>query len=210
MAAVLACGEDAVLSHLSAAALWRLLDPRQGPIDVAIPGDNGRRRRSGIRLHRLATLKPEERTRRHGIPVTTPARTIADLRRITSSATHRRAVRQAEVLGLPTGLEEPAPPTRSELEDLFLNLCRRHHIPSPRVNVTICDYEVDFLWSEKRLIVETDGYRFHRGSIAFEQDRRRDLALRSQGYDVLRFTYRQVTTEAAAVGEAVLRALEAP
>jgi very-short-patch-repair endonuclease len=126
--------------------------------------------------------------------VTTPAQTIADLQGAVSHAQHRRAVRQAEVFGLATGLAA-GEATRSELEDLFLRLCRRHHLPTPEVNVRVGGHEVDFLWRPQRLIVETDGYRFHRGSAAFESDHDRDLTLRAHGFSVIRLTYRQVTAE---------------
>jgi very-short-patch-repair endonuclease len=85
--------------------------------------------------------------------------------------------------------------TRSELEDLFLSLCRRHGLPEPEVNTKIEGVEVDFLWREQRLVVETDGYRFHSGRIAFEDDRRRDLHLRTHGLEVMRVSYEQVTHE---------------
>lgn len=206
MAAVLACGEGAVLSHRSAAGLWRLLEPREGSIEVSVPTTAGRKRREGIRIHRRASLDTGSVTRRRNVPVTTPARTIADLRGAVSAAQLRRAIRQAEVLGLPTGLEPPAP-TRSELEDLFLRLCQRHRLPAPEVNARVGRYEVDFLWRPRRLIVETDGYRYHRGAQAFEDDHERDLALRVHGYDVRRFTYQQVAKQpvqiAAALGNAL-------
>jgi len=133
-------------------------------------------------------------TRHKEIPVTNPARTIADLRPIASPAEFRRAVRQAEVAGLRTGLEPRRQRTRSELEEIFLALFHRHGIPTPEVNAKIGRREVDFLWPAQRVIVETDGYRFHRGRQAFE-DRDRDLALRAQGYDVLRLTHRQLTAK---------------
>jgi very-short-patch-repair endonuclease len=199
MAAVLAGGAGACLSHRSAAELWRLLEPRDRAVDLSIRTTSGRSRRPGIRLHRRASLSASAVTERVRIPVTRPAQTIADL---------RRAIRQAEVLGLRTGLEEGSEPTRSELEHLFLQLCRRHHLPLPEVNVRVGRLEVDFLWHRQRLIVETDGYRYHRGSQAFEEDHARDLALRVQGYDVLHLTYRQVTGQpkrAAAVVADALR-----
>jgi very-short-patch-repair endonuclease len=192
MAAVLASGENAALSHLSAAYLWRLLEPRQGPAHVSVPSRAGRARRSGIVIHRCAALDPTALTERRAIPVTTPAKTIADLRGTVPPSHCRRAIRQAEVLGLRTGLD-PSAPTRSELEHLFLRLCERHRLPKPEVNVRVGPYEVDFLWRERRLVVETDGYRYHRGSQAFEDDRERELELHSRGYTLRRFTYRQVT-----------------
>lgn len=146
---------------------------------------------------------------RRGIPVTTPAQTIADLRGTIPAAEHRRAIRQAEVKGLRTGLDEAAVPTRSELEDLFLRLCRRFRLPTPEVNVRIAGREVDFLWREQRVIAETDGYRYHRGSAAFENDHDRDLDLRAAGFAVLRFTYRQVTADPKRVATSIAKELEA-
>jgi very-short-patch-repair endonuclease len=210
MAAVLAVGEGACLSHRSAAELWKLLDRRDGVVDVSVPSTSGRRRRPGIRLHRRASLSASALTRETRIPVTRPAQTIADLRRSVSPAQLRRAIRQAEVLGLRTGLEERGEPTRSELEHRFLQLCRRHRFPRPEVNVTVGPHEVDFLWRRHRLIVETDGYRYHRGARAFEDDHARDLILRAHGFDILHLTYHQVTSQpqnaASAVAEALARA----
>jgi len=91
-----------------------------------------------------------------------------------------------------TGAENLTKRTRSDLELLFLRLCRRHGLPRPEVNAKLGSIEVDFLWRERRLIVETDGYRYHRGKEAFEDDRARDLKLRELGYEVIRLTYRQV------------------
>lgn len=207
MAAALACGEGAALSHRSAAELWRLLRPAGGPIEVSVPSTAGRKRREGICIHRRASLGSAAVTRRLNIPVTTSAQTIADLRGVVAPAEVRRAIRQAEVLGLRTGIESASVPTRSELEDLFLRLCRRHGIPAPEVNVRVGPSEVDFLWRRERLIVETDGYRYHRGSQAFEDDHERDLDLRSAGYDVHRFSYRQVDGDAPRVAAAVRQAL---
>jgi very-short-patch-repair endonuclease len=206
MAAVLAHGEGAVLSHSSAAALWQLLLPVNGDIHVSVPTDSGRRKRPGIRLHRRASLTADRVTRRHNIPVTTPAQTIADLRGSVPEALLRRAIRQAEVLGLPTGWM-PAEPTRSELEHLFLRLCKRHCLPTPEVNVQAGPFEVDFLWREQRLVVETDGYRYHRGALAFENDHERDLVLRQHGFKVRHYSYRQVTEQPLEVAAGVAAGL---
>jgi len=206
MAAVLVCGEKAVLSHRSAAELWRLLKPTPGPIDVSISSSSGRRKRNGIRIHRRASLAPGSCTSRCGIPVTTPAQTLADLKGRVAPAQYRRAIRQAEVLGLRTGLAA-SEPTRSELEDLFLRLCKRHGLPKPEVNVWAGGREVDFLWRAEHLVVETDGYKYHRGSQAFENDHDRGLALRDAGLDVLCLTYRQVTDEPDRVADLVAREL---
>lgn len=207
MAAVLACGEGAVLSHRSAACLWDLLDPKAGPVDVSIAGTSGRSRRAGIRLHRCQSLSPCLVTKRLAIPVTTPARTIADLRRSVPATELRRAIRQAEMLGLETGPGIEQDRTRSELEREFLALCRRHRIAKPAVNIRIGGLLVDFAWIDRRLIVETDGYRFHRGRMAFENDRARDLRLRGLGFDVVRLSYRQVLDRPEQVASVLRRAL---
>jgi len=146
-------------------------------------------------------------TRHRGIPVTTPARTIADLRTLVSVRELRRAIRQAEVFGLPTGQEVKSDRTRSELEFQFLQLCKRHGLPRPEVNVRIGSLTVDFLWEEAKLIVETDGYQYHRGQAAFEDDHARDLELRTLGYEVSRFSYRQVVDEPAKVVRGLRTAL---
>jgi very-short-patch-repair endonuclease len=121
----------------------------------------------------------------------------------------RRAVRQAEILGLPLGRSVVSDRTRSELERRFLWLCRRHRLPRPSVNARIGRMTVDFCWPERRLVVETDGYRYHGGREAFEGDRARDLRLRGQGYQVVRLSHRQVFEEPARVAR-VLRVALAP
>lgn len=209
----------AVLSHRSAAALWGLLPPGDGAIEVTVSGDGGRMRRNGIHLHRSRTLTPEMVRRHKGIPVTTPVRTISDLRRAVSAKDPqgavsprelRRAIRQAEVLGLSIGSDAVGDQTRSELEYLFLRLCRRHRLPPPEVNVRIGSFIVDFLWSDRMLIVETDGYRYHRGRSVFEDDRDRDLKLRALGYEVIRLSHRQVVDEPQPVVAALKELLVGP
>jgi len=121
----------------------------------------------------------------------------------------RRAWRQAEVLGLPLGPGVDSDRTRSDLERDFLRLCRRRGLPRPEVNVRVGRWTVDFLWHGRRLVVETDGYRYHRGEEAFEGDHARDLDLRSMGFAVLRLTGRQLADEADEI-VAALRAGVAP
>jgi very-short-patch-repair endonuclease len=210
MAAVLALGDGAVLSHRSAASLWGLLPHRDGVVDVSLSSRDGRRRREGIRIHRPVSLKATEVTRRRGIPVTSPARTLADLRTTIPAQELRRAVRQADVFGLSTGPDAEPDGTRSELERQFLLLCRRHRLPAPTVNLQIGGLMVDFCWVEQRVIVETDGYRYHRGRAAFEDDRARDLRLRALGYEVLRLSYGQVLHDSAQVAAVLRSALRAP
>jgi very-short-patch-repair endonuclease len=203
MAAVLACGTGAVLSHRAAAAAWRLLpDQPSAPVDVSVLSDTGKKIKRGIRLHRRPSLDPKSITWHRRIPTTTPARTIIDLGKVVSSAEVRRARRQAAVLGLRIDGDDKDDATRSELEFLFLKLCRRYRLPIPEVNVRIDGVLVDFAWRERRLIVETDGYRYHRGRTSFENERTRDLRLRSNGFEVVRLTYDQVvrqSSETAAV-----------
>jgi very-short-patch-repair endonuclease len=136
-------------------------------IDVTVPGTNGRARRKGIVLHRSTTLAPADTTLRHNIPVTTQARTLRDLR---------------------WGADR----TRSDLERLFLRICREHGIPKPEANVRIGPYEVDFLWRAERLVVEVDGWKYHSSRHAFEADRARDRDLGRRGFVVMRFVDREL------------------
>lgn len=195
----------AALSHRAAAELWGLLKRRGEPVDVSASSRGGKRKRRGIRVHRPISLTRSEIVVLCGIPVTSPARTLADLRVAVSRGEFRHAARQADYLGLGTGPEVDSDRTRSELERRFLWLCRRHRLPRPAVNVQIGRLTVDFYWEDRRLVVETDGYRAHRGLAAFEDDRARDLELGSRGYEVQHFSHRQVFNEPQRV-VALLRA----
>ena len=220
MAAVLACGPEAVLSHVSAGSLWGMLrnqrrptaDPLAGQPDggithVTVPGEGKSRR--AIQVHRSRTLRPSHMTRRLGIPVTTPSRTLADLRRTLPPKRFAAALREAEFLGLPLEPDLDPDGTRSEMEALFLGLCRRHRLPKPEVNVRIGGHDVDFLWPDRRLAVEVDGWHSHRTRSAFEEDRARDLKLKLLGFEVVRFTWRQLTEIPADVASALRRLLGA-
>jgi very-short-patch-repair endonuclease len=201
MAAVLALGEDAALSHRSAAALWRMLPPHDGPIDVTVPGDGGRGRRRGIKVHRSSTFIAGVSILRDGIRLTNAARTLQDLHRAVSAAVYRSAVRRALDLRLITSaqLRSEDELTRSELERMFRDTCRRHHLPPPEVNARVGPYEVDFLWPDQRVVVETDSWRHHGDRSAFERDRARDADLQSLGFRVLRFTHRRLMGDRSAV-----------
>jgi very-short-patch-repair endonuclease len=225
MAAVLACGEGAVLSHHSAAALWKLLRPFEGPIHVSVPSNNGRAVQRGIHLHRCQALStsrepppsppslPSEggrgrrlTTHRHRIPITTIQRTIDDLDGTVPPHLLRRAKRQAELKGIHLeGVERRR--QRSDLEEDFFALVHRNRLPLPESNVKLGRHEVDFLWRDQRLVVETDSYLYHRGSISFEDDHARDLDLRSAGYTVLRITDRQIENEPDRIAADVAAAL---
>ena len=221
IAAVLACGEGALLSHRSAAELWRI-GPRAAYIDVTVPG---RRRPPGIVVHECA-LRDGDRTALHGIPVTTPARTIIDLADVLTRRGLERRIDEAEYLRLDlTGLE-PLPGrrgagtlarllaehsagstrTRSDLEEIFLHLCETHHLTQPRTNERVGGHEVDFVWPGPRLIVEVDGAAAHRTRKGFEEDRARDAELTAAGYRVMRFTHRRLRREPEAVADQLRRA----
>ena len=227
MAAVLACGEGAVLSHGSAASLWGLLKPIDGPTHVSTPSTSGRSRRPGIHLHRAPSLAEPSpspsstwqgggrrgrllTTHRDDIPVTSVARTIEDLRITSYVPAHliRRATRQAELKDYRLdGIKTDR--TRSDLETAFLALFAFHRISPPEVNQKLGRYEVDFLWRRERLIVEADTWTYHRGSVAFEDDPVRDLDLRQQGYAVLRFTDEQLESEPERIAADIRRDLAA-
>jgi very-short-patch-repair endonuclease len=205
----------AAVSHRSAASLWGLLPSKAGACDVIVPGDAGRRRRPRIRIHRSRSLDPVEVTLRNGVPVTTPARAIADLRCAVaarfpgapSPRELRRAIRQANVLGLPIGEEDAEDRSRSDLEAAFFALCRRHRLIAPEVNVRVGPYLVDFLWRADRLVVETDGYLYHRGRQAFRDDRRRALELRRLGFEVVSLSEEQINEESDRIAEVLHAAL---
>jgi very-short-patch-repair endonuclease len=187
---------------------WGVLKPVRGQVDITVPGTGGRSRRSGIRVHRSTCLVLKAVTIRQGIPTTTPVRTILDLRRALNREELQQVVARAEILRLPIErlpgfLHEP---TRSLLERRFLRLCREYGFPKPEVNVKIGPYEVDFLWRDHLLAIETDGWETHRTRSAFELDRLRDAELKARGYEVVRFTYWRVTDDPAYVA-GVLRKL---
>jgi Transcriptional regulator, AbiEi antitoxin len=132
MAAVLACGKGAVLSHRSAGALWRMIASPPRPIDVSVPGRTGRRRRPGIRIHRPSVLLPSECTLRHSISVTKPARTLVDLRRVVSRDEFAAALREAEYLRLPVGDQFGPDGTHTKLEAASSRSVAATACPAPR------------------------------------------------------------------------------
>jgi very-short-patch-repair endonuclease len=206
LAAVKACGPGAALSHQSAAALWSLLPDYNGPPHVTVADTNGRRSRTGIVVHRCSTLTRRNLMIRDAIPVTNPARTIADLRRALNRDRWEDALDRARSLHLPIPDLGAAAPTRSRLERRLLALCRRHRLPLPETNVRVGPFLVDFRWRHQRLIVETDGYEHHRDRASFEADRARDAKLTLIGYTVIRVTWRQIAGDPGGVA-ATLRAL---
>jgi hypothetical protein len=219
MAAVLASGERAVLSHGDAAALWDLMPARGSLVHASTPARSGRTpNHRRIRLHRVGTLTADETTVRDAIPVTTLPRTLLDVAAVLRPRALEDAVAQADRLGvfdliamrrvldahsrqhgapaLRAVLERlagvGAAETRSPLEIALLQLCDDHALPTPLANVPIAGFIVDFHWPGTDLIVETDGFAYHRTATAFEADRDRDQVLMLAGYRVVRFTYNQV------------------
>jgi hypothetical protein len=219
MAAVLACGDGAALSHLSAAELWDLWEgvrPRWPHVSVA--GRAGRKQRRGIVVHRPASLGPSDLTERDAIVVTTLERTLIDLAARLDRKGLRKILRQTErlhqldlrrlrstldaqprtavgVARLRRALDAYVPGTagtEGEPEAAFLDLCAAHGIPLPMTQVPIGRYRVDFLWPDLALVVEIDDRSSHDGYIAFSEDRVRDRALKAAGLDVLRFTRNEV------------------
>jgi very-short-patch-repair endonuclease len=195
MAAVLACGSGAALSHGSAAAIWGF-GKRDDEVHVRVTRDV--RSRPGLRVHRTASLNAVVH---NGLPLTTPAQTLTDLRRTLTSHELERAEEQAHILGLVIPDEDDRFPefTRSEGERRLKALCRAAGLPLPRMNARVAGWEVDAFWPAHRLVVEVDGYRFHRTQRRFESDRRKDAALTLAGYRVIRITWRQLRYEPLSV-----------
>ena len=236
MAAVLASGRGAVVSHRSAAALWGLLrhPGPAGPVDVTVPGGT-RGNRPGVRARRVIRLEPDETTTWKAIPITTPARTLLDLagdlaregrarefERVLATAQRSNLIARTELLSLLVRhqrrpgaslvrelMEHRTGPalTRSEAEERLLALIRDGRLPEPQVNAMVAEYEVDFLWAAQRLVVEVDGYEFHSGRSSFEGDRRRDADLAAVGFRVLRVTWRQLSEERQVVLALIARVL---
>jgi very-short-patch-repair endonuclease len=231
MAAVPAGGADAALGYASAAALWDLRRGVPAGIDVVVSTPGGRAR-PGLRIHRHPGLSTAEVTTKRGIPVTTPARTILDYAAVATDRELKYALDQAEIQELTdysalhasararprhrgstrlrrtlAAYEAGAAHTRSDLEQAFLALCDRHRLPRPLVNQPLAGMTVDFVFVAQRVVVETDGWAWHRGRAAFERDRERDAVLAAAGYTTLRFTDRQIELAPRAVVRALTTAL---
>jgi Protein of unknown function (DUF559) len=234
LAAVLACGPGSILSHRSAAALWGLYRSNRAAVDVSATRRTGKTR-VGIEVHRASGLLACDKTRIEGVPCTSVARTLLDLAETLDRHALERAVERAEILRvfdlsalqdvlaraagrrgaaslrtiLATYVPDPAF-TRSELEKRFLALCLEAGIPRPQVNLFTAlprdAFEIDFTWPDRRVIVETDSYRYHGTRRAFEGDRRRDQQATAAGWRVVRFTWAQVFREPEEV-RVILRAV---
>jgi predicted transcriptional regulator of viral defense system len=230
MAAVLACGRAAVLSHHSAAHLWSMRGS-YGPVEVTRASGGCRRR--GIVIHQ-AHLRAPEVTVESGIPTTTIERTLLDLsveldrrqieralvaadrsgrlswaaleRVLNSSENREGASRLREVAD---GVDPRAIETRSPLEVDFLAMCRGAGLPTPLVNVLVGGHLVDFFWPAEGVIVETDSYTYHGDRPAFERDHQRTIALQLAGYKVLRCTAAMLGSDPASFLDLLRRTLAA-
>ena len=228
MAAVLACGAEAVLSHGSAAALWGFNKYWDTPFETTV---STARRRPGITIHRSRTLTPRDRDRQLGVPVTSPARTVLDnaprlnderLTRMINDARHARYLHNddlADVLyrnanhagtkRLWPFLDVQAGLTRSELEDRFVAFCKRYGLPRPVTNVPLLGYTVDALFPVEKVIVELDSWEFHRFRSNFESDRNRDADTLAAGFATVRVTDERMKQDPAREAQRLLAILDA-
>jgi len=231
MAALLACGQEAILSHRAAAGVWELPVAAFRKVEVSVIGREPASR-PGVRVYRVRALDPRDRRKHAGLALTSPARTLLDLgsvltprgleqavaearaRRLVSTtelhAVLARAPAKRGAAALRALLRREAGPalTRSAAEELLLAIVRAARLPSPETNVMVGAYEVDFLWREQRLVVEVDGYAFHSSPASFERDRRRDADLQDADFRVRRVTWRQLSEDPDGVGRRLGRALK--
>jgi hypothetical protein len=237
MAAVLASGDGAVLSHRSATALWGIWGSGAGEAHVTVPRKT--RSRPSVRRH-FALLPDDETAVRDGIPVTSAARAVLDLAADKGEAAAEAALREMEYVGiygqvsLPALLDryprhrgtpvvrealervrdDPGGRIRSPLEELFLPFLDAHRIPRPRCNawLSVGDqrYQVDGLWTDARLVAELDGFKSHGTKRAFRKDRKRDRRLGAAGFHVIRITEDQLLDEPAEVAADLRTLLKRP
>jgi very-short-patch-repair endonuclease len=218
MAATLAAGPGAALSHRAAGAMWELW--RSSYLEVTVTST---RRRPGICIH-TSPLPPDEVTSLHAIPVTGVSRTLLDLAAVLPAHQVERAANEAEARGhtdqlsladllaryprrrgIPTiraileRLQTGTNVTRSELESRFLAFIRKAGLPAPQFNVPLLGFECDCAWHDQRVIAELDGHATHATTTAFERDRARDRALAAAGWRTVRVTWRQLQLDAEAL-----------
>ena len=224
MAAVLACGPAAILSHASAAALWGIR-PDLGALEVSV-ATASKRSPKGITVHRRPGLRPDEVTSCRGIPVTSPIRTLIDIAPRLDREALEAAINEADkrdlcdpealraaldhatgqpgVRALRTVLDRRTfTLTDSRLERRFLRIVRGLGLPMPETGVWVNGFKVDFIWPDLGLVIETDGLRFHRTPAEQARDRVRDQRHTAAGLTPLRFTRAQVRFEPNYVGETV-------
>lgn len=223
-AALLACGPAAVLGLLTAAEMWKLLPPPPGPSRVSVLVTAGSRGRSlaGIDLHRTTTLTTGDIRHLHGLPLTSPERTLIDLasldavgdrqlehaldealgRRITSltkltdAIAGHRSQPGAARLKRQIAARTTSTITKSDFEARFLKLIRQAGLPDPQTQARFGVFEVDAYWPHARFAVEFDSYQWHRVKTNFERDRRKDRTLQRLGIQVTRITWSQMRNDA--------------
>lgn len=216
-AALLACGDRAVLSHTSAAAIWGLLPERDGPVEVTLARGGTGRRRPGIKMHRSESLLRRDVQIHEGLPVTSPAWTLLDLTGCVDSRSHERAFDEALVVrkivrrsqiedvlrrangrrGARVGralLDQRynSGITHSEAERRCLELIRKAELPEPKTQVRMGEYTVDLLWPDQGVAFEIDGYMFHISRFAFNRDREKDTVLKAAALDPNRLSRDQI------------------
>jgi very-short-patch-repair endonuclease len=231
LGAVLACGERTLVSHRPAAALWNVAKPAAGDVVVTVIARRCRSRQ-GLRVHRIETLDPRDASKRRGIPITAPARTLIDYASTTGAEEVERAIAEALALRLVTEpqiraalaraphrggaaqvraiLGRPGGPrrTRTDGERAMLRLIRAAKLPEPLTNHPVEGFNADFFWPEVGLIVELDGGDFHRPRPAFERDHRRDIVHTAAGLEVLRVSGRQLAQELLYIATVIARAYD--
>jgi len=230
LAAVLACGPDALLSHVSAAWLWNLT--KTSPLPASVSAPLHRRRRPQIRLHEARSLAAEDRTLREGIPVTSLPRTLLDLAATVRFEWLEKLIERSEdlelfdlraveeLLGRTVGhhgharlrkaiaLYKPSSFTRSTLEKRFLELCLEADLPQPHSNFAVHGFELDCYWPEFRFAVELDVFETHGTRAAFERDRERQEDLLLVGIGMTRVTGPRLEREPQEVMRRVGRLLQ--
>lgn len=232
MAAVLACGDRAALSHRSAASLWGIAAEKRGAIDISVRR-RSELRRPGLRVRGRPSLSAEDIVIRDGIPVTTVVRTLVDLATELGPHPLERSVNEADKLDLidPETLRsaldayagEPGVKTLRDLLDkrtfrlsdsyleiLFRAIARRAGLPAPLTKHVVNGFEVDFFWPELGLVVETDGLRYHRTPATQARDARRDRAHVLAGMTPLRFTHYEIRYESSRIRNELSRVAKSP
>jgi very-short-patch-repair endonuclease len=235
MAATMAAGDGAVLSHRDAAWMHDLWRGERATVEVTTAGRPSRH--PNLRIYPRRPLAPEDLTVVDGIPTTSVARTLVDLADVLPPHQLTKVLSEAERLhtfdgraieaayertwgrngcgpaALRAALDElrrvGARLTRSELEERFVALVDAAHLPRPRLNAHVEGMEVDALWPDRRLVVELDGYAFHHHRAAWQRDHEKTNALKDLGYDVRRFTHRDVVEAPGRTATRLARALRA-
>lgn len=218
-AAILACGPNAALSHTAALALWGFTTKWPAAFDVTVT--KGNPHPPGIAVHRSRALTRRDIRVQLGLRATSPARTVLDcaptlepkrLTRLVNEALLSRLLSRSQLADIcvrfpthagatllrPFSADTTDGPTQSGFEDDFLGFCERFGLPRPQVNVRVAGHRVDALFAAEKLIVELDGWKFHRGRTAFEDDRRRDADTLAAGIATIRITHRRLHAEPAA------------